>query len=167
MRFRTVVIAAVLLVLASVAGLAAYQISDTARGEAAQMTVERTDSLAVEPGYRQKLVSDADHDPTRYGSTVTVVYNGTEWTADGNYTYYQESGEIEFQRDENGSANITYQYDIPRNQVADDQLQTLTESYGQVIMVVVGLAFVVLLLFIGGFVARKMGVGNQKLRSNR
>lgn len=158
MRFRTVVIAAVILVLASVAGLAAYQISDAARGEAAQQTVERTDSLAVEPDIRQKLVSDDDHDPTAYGANGTeiVEYNGTVWQPAGNYTYYPETGEIEFLRDESGEANITYQYEIPRNQVADDQLQTLTESYGNVILVGVGLAFVVLLLFIGGFVARRM-----------
>lgn len=161
MRFRTVVVAAAILALASIAGLAAYQMADQARGEAAQQTVERTDSLAVEPDLRQTLVSDDDHQPTAYGANGTerVEYNGTVWEPDGNYTYYPEDGEIEFQRDEPGEANVTYQYEIPENQVADDQLQTGTEAYGNVALVAVGLAFVVLLLFIGGFAARKMRTG--------
>ena len=162
MRFRTVAVAAVILVLAGAAGLAAYQISADARGEAAQQTIEREDSLAVEPDIRQTLVSDDDHDPTRYGAngTETVVYNGTEWEPDGNYTYYAETGEIEFLRDESGEANITYQYHIPENQVADAQLQTLTTASGNIVLLGVGAAFVVLLLFIGGFAARRLGVGS-------
>lgn len=167
MRFATVVIAAAILVVASVGGLAAYQVADDARGEAAQFTVERSDSLAVEPDIRQKLVSDSNHTPTRYGETVTVTYNGTEWDADGNYTYYQDTGEIEFLRDEPDSATIDYRYQIPENQVADDQIQTLTESYGNVLLVAVGLVFVVLLLFIAGFVARRMGVGKPMRGSGR
>jgi len=161
MAFRKVVIAAVVLVVASVAGLAAYQIGSDARAEAAQVAIEQNDSLAVEPGYRQKLVANDSHDPTAYGQNITVVYDGTTWESDGNYTYYQESGEIEFERNETGGANITYQYDVPANQVADDQLQTVTESYGQVVLVGVGLAFVVLFLFIGGFAAKRMGIGSQ------
>jgi len=160
MRFRRVAIAAVILVLASAAGLAAYQIADSARDETAQQTIERTDSLAVEPDLRQTLTADQDHDPTRYGDSLTVVYNGTTWTADGNYTYYQDTGEIEFLRDEPGEAEITYQYRIPANQVADAQLQTATEGFGQVTLALVGGAFVVLLLFIGGFASRRMGVGS-------
>lgn len=169
MRFRTVVVAAVLLVLASVAGLAAYQISDTARGEAAQTTMDRTDSLAVEPDIRQKLVSDDAHDPTGYADTVTVTYNGSEWSEGDEYEYYQSSGEIEFLVDEPGEAEIDYRYEIPEDQVADDQLQTLTVGFGEVAMVVVGLAFVAVFLFLAGFIARKMGVGtsNNNFRSNR
>lgn len=168
MRFRTVVVAAVLLVLAAVGGLAAYQIAETARGEAAQTTIERTDSLAVESGIQQKLVSDDDHDPTAYGDSVTVTYNGTEWTEGDDYEYYQDSGEIEFLRDEPDSADIDYQYEIPEDQVADEQLQTLTIGWGQLVMVIVGLAFVVLFLFIAGFVARRMGVGSSNnFQSNR
>ena len=164
--FRTVVIAAVVLVLATTGGLAAYQVSDYARAEAAQQTVERTDELAVNTDVRQKLVADDDHDPTAYGEngTETVVYNGTEWDPEGNYTYYAETGEIEFLRDEPDSANVTYQYDVPKNQVADDQLQTLTVGFGELIMLAVGLSFVVVLLFLGVFTAKKMGVGNRTTR---
>lgn len=163
MAFRKVAIAAVLLVLASVAGFAAYQIGADARAEAAQQTVEREDSLAVTTSIRQKLVSDDDHDPTAYGpnGTETVEYNGVVWEPDGNYTYYPSEGEIEFLRDEPDSANVTYQYDIPANQQADEQLQTVTRGYGQTMRVVIGLAFVALFLFIGGFVAKRMGVGTQ------
>jgi hypothetical protein len=158
MRFRTYAVAAVLLVLLVTGGLAGYQISADARGEAAQVTVERSDSLAVEPEIRQTLVADQNHTPTRYGDTVTVVYNGTEWDAAGNYTYYQDSGEIEFLRDEAGEAAITYTYEIPENQVADAQLQTLTESWGQIATVGTGVVFIVLFLFVGGFVARRAGM---------
>lgn len=165
MRFRTVAIAAVVLMLAAVAAFAGYQISTDARGEAAQQTIERNDSLAVEPDIRQKLVSDDDHDPTAYGAngTETVEYNGTVWDPDGNYTYFPEDGEIEFLRNETGEANISYQYDIPENQALDDQGQTVTVGFGLVLRVGVGLAFVVLFLFIAGFAARRVGVG----RSNR
>jgi len=166
MRFRTVAVAALVLVLATTGALAAYQVSDAARDEAAQSTVERSDSLAVEKDLRQKLVSDDDHDPTAYGAngTETVEYNGTVWEPAGNYTYYPETGEIEFQRDEPGEANISYQYEIPENQVADEQLKTLTISTGKALMIGVGLSFVVLLLFIGGFVAKKMGTGRSATR---
>lgn len=161
MRFRTVVIAAVILVVASVAGLAAFTIADEARGEASQQAIDRNDSLAVEPGIRQKLVTDRDHTATKYADSVTVEYNGTIWKPAGNYTYYNETGEIEFERDEPGEANVSYTYYVPEDQVADAQLQTLTESYGHVMLVGVGLSFVVLLLFIAGFTARKMGVGKR------
>lgn len=161
MRFRTVVFAAAILVLASVAGLAAFQLSDEARGEAGQMAIDRNDSLAVEPDVRQKLVSDRDHSPTRYGDSVVVEYNGTVWDPEGNYTYYPDEGEIEFERDESGEANVSYTYYVPEDQVADEQLQTLTGSYGDLMILGVGLAFVVLLLFIGAFTARKMGIGKR------
>ena len=159
MRFRTVAIAAVILVLASAAGLAAYEIADSARDETAQQTIERTDSLAVEPDLRQTLTADQNHDPTGYGDTVTVVYNDTEWAPPGNYSY-ADNGTIVFLRDEPGEAAITYRYDIPANQAADEQLQTATEGFGQVTLALVGASFVVLLLFIGGFAARRMGVGS-------
>lgn len=167
MEFRTVVVAAVVLVVASTGSLAAYQLSDQARSEAAQTTIERTDSLAVELGIVQFLVSDDDHDPTAYGDSVTVTYNGTTWSEGTDYQYYNASGELEFLRDEPDEADIEYIYEVPENQVADDQLQTLTVGTGQVLLVAVGLSFVVLLLFVGRFVAKRMGVGNQRLQSNR
>lgn len=169
MEFRKVAVAAMVLVLSATAALAAYQLSEQARGEAAQTTIERTDSLAVEPGIVQVLVSDDDHDPTAYGQngTETVEYQGTVWVPGGNYTYYPDSGELEFLRDESGEANITYQYDVPEDQVADDQLQTATRGLGQALQVGVGLSLVGLLLFVGWFAARKVGVGNDRMRSNR
>ena len=170
MAFKKVAIAAAMLVVASVAGLAAYQIGADARGEAAQADVVREDSLAVESGIRQKLVSDDDHDPTRYGDngTETVEYEGTVWEpGPDNYTYYPSEGEIEFNRDEPDEANVTYQYNIPADQQSDDQLQTVTESYGQVLLVAVGLTFVTLFLFIAGFVARRMGVGRRRAPTGR
>ena len=159
MRFRRVAIAAVVLVLATTAAFAAYQIAADARAETAQQPIERTDSLAVEPDLRQTLVADTDHDPTAYGDSVTVVYNGTEWAPPGNYSY-ATNGTIEFLRDEPGEATITYTYDIPANQAADAQLNTATEGFGQVTLALVGGSVVVVLLFIGGFAARRMGVGS-------
>lgn len=161
MKFRKVVIATMILVLATTAGLAAYTIADEARGEAAQTTVEQTDELAVEANIVQKLVSDDDHQPTVYGETVDAeLSGGGELNEGDDYLYYQENGSIEFLVDEDDTAIIDFTYDIPRDQVADDQLQTLTGAYGNVIMVAVGLAFVVLFLFIGGFAAKKMGVNS-------
>lgn len=157
MRFRTVVIAAALLGVLSVGGLAAYQMADEARGGAAQTTIETSDSLAVTTGITQQLTTDdPEHNPTAYGETITVVYNDTEWEPEGNYTYYQASGEIEFQRDEPDAADIDYRYDIPRDQLADEQLQTLTGAYGDVLLVGVGLTIVAVLLFVGGFTGRKI-----------
>jgi hypothetical protein len=166
MRFRTVAIAAAVLVVGITGAFAAFQVGEDARAEAAQQTIEANDSLAVEPGYRQQLQHDQDHDPTTYGpnGTETVEYNGTVWEPDGNYTYYPESGEIEFLRDENGSANISYQYDIPADQAQDEQLQTSTEGFAQIQRVAIGLAFVVLLLFIGGFAAAKIRSGGRSRR---
>lgn len=156
MRFRTLAIAAVVLVLAATAGLAAFQVSDQARAEAGQQLVEREDSLAVEPGFRQTLVSDANHTPTAYGDTVTVVYNGTELAPDGNYSYYPNDGEIEFLTDEPGEATITYTYEIPANQVADAQLQTLTEANSRVLYAILGGALITIFLFVGGFAAKRI-----------
>lgn len=168
MRFRTVVVAAVILVLAASGALAAMSIAEDARSEAAQTTMERSDSLAVEPDLRQKLVSDDDHDPTGYGDTITVTYNGTEWTAGEDYEYYQSSGEIEFLRDEPDEATIDYRYEVPEDQVQDEQIQTLTVGFTDIALLATGLAFVVLLLFLGGYVARKMGVvGGGGYSSNR
>jgi hypothetical protein len=166
MRFRTVVVAAVVLSVFATGAFAAFQIGEDARAETDQQTIDRSDSLAVEPGYRQTLQSDQDHDPTTYGAngTETVEYNGTVWEASGNYTYYPDSGEIEFLRDEPGEANITYQYDIPADQARDEQLQTATEGNALVMRLGIGLAFVVLLLFIGGFAAKKLGVGQRATR---
>lgn len=167
MEFRTIVVAALVLVVAATGALAAYQLSDQARGEAAQVAIDRDDSLAVETGIVQFLTSDDDHQPTAYGDSVTVTYNGTEWTEGTDYEYYNESAELEFLRDEPDEADIDYTYLVPEDQVADDQLQTLTRGYGQALMVGVGLSFVTLLLAVGGFVARKMGVGNRRMQSNR
>lgn len=168
MRFRTLVIAAAILSIAAVAGLAAFQMGQQARGEATQQTIDATDSLAVETGYRQKLEeADQNHTATAYGDTVTVTYNGSTWAEGTDYEYYPSEGEIEFLRDESGEADIAFQYDIPQNQVADEQLQTLTESYGQIMLVGTGLTFVVLLLFVGGFAARKLGVGRSRMSRGR
>jgi len=165
MRFRKLAIAALILSMAAIGSLAAYQVADLARDEAAQTTIDRNDSLAVEPNITQKLVSYDDHDPTSYGDTVDVTYNGTAWTNGTDYAYYDETGELEFLRDEPDEANISYQYEIPENQVADDQLQTATKGFGNVMLAAVGLAFVSLFLFIAGFVANKMGVGRSQSRS--
>jgi hypothetical protein len=156
MRFRTVVVAALLLVLAVVGAFAALQIGQDARRETAQITVERNDSLAVEPDIRQKLVSDADHDPTRYADSINVTYNGTQFTEGTEYDYFNESGEIEFLVNETAEANITYQYDIPRDQAADAQLQTATDAMPLIMRVAIGFAFVVVFLFIGGFAASRL-----------
>jgi len=156
MRFRKVVIAALVLVLCATGGLAAYTIANDARAEAAQTTVERNDSLAVEPDIRQKLVSDQDHDPTGYGASITVTYNGTEWSEGDEYEYYQEDGEIEFLEDREGEANVDYRYEIPEDQVADEQLQTLTVGTGEIIMVGAAFALIIVFLFIGGFAAKRI-----------
>lgn len=168
MRFRTLVIAAAILSIAAIAGLAAYQMGEQARGEATQQTIDATDSLAVEPGIRQTLnEADQNHSATAYGDDVTVTYNGSTWAEGTDYEYYPSEGDIEFLRDEPGEADIAFRYDIPQNQVADDQLQTVTESYGQIMLVGTGLAFVVLLLFVGGFAARKLGVGRSRMTRGR
>jgi len=167
MNFRTIVVTAVVLVLAAAGALAVLQIGEDARAETDQQTITREDSLAVEPDIRQKLVSDADHDPTRYGDngTETVELNGTILEpGPNNYTYYPADGELEFNRDDNASANVTYQYDIPSAQAADDQLQTGTESTGLIAQAVVAAAFVVLLLAVGGFFLRKLARGGRQTR---
>jgi opacity protein-like surface antigen len=156
MRFRTVVVAALALVLAITASLAVLQIAEDSRRETAQDVAERNDSLAVEPNISQKLVSDTDHDPTRYNDTINVTYNGTQFQEGQDYAYNQSVGEITFLVDEPGEANISYSYDIPEAQVADEQLQTTTVSTGLVMRVAVGLAFVILFLFIGGFAATRI-----------
>ncbi|MFW5956342.1 MAG: hypothetical protein ACOCQY_02950 [Halorhabdus sp.] len=164
MRFRKVVIAAVILALCTTAGLAAYTIANDARAEAAQTTIERNDSLAVEPDINQTLTSDADHDPTGYADSITVTYNGSEWSEGDEYEYYKDEGEIEFLVDEDGEADVEYTYEIPEDQVADDQLQTLTGSYGQLIQVGAALSLIVVFLFVGGFAAKKLGVGGRPPR---
>lgn len=156
MRFRTVVVAALALVLAITASLAVLGISEDARHETAQTTIERNDSLAVEQNITQKLVSDDDHDPTRYNDTINVTYNGTQWQEGDEYDYNQSTGEITFLVDEPSAAEIGYQYEVPEAQAADQQLQTTTVSTGLVMRVIVGIAFVILFLFIGGFAATRM-----------
>ena len=164
MRFRTIVIAAVILVLAASGALAAFQMADYARGEAAQETIERSDSLAVEPNIVQKLVSDEDHDPTEYGEDIEVTHNDEEWNESEEYRYYQVNGSIEFLVDEDDPADINYTYEVPRDQAADDQLQALTVSTATILQLGVGLSFVVLFLFIGAFVAKRMRAGNSRRR---
>jgi len=93
-----------------------------------------------------------------------VTYNGTQWSEGNEYEYYQEEGEIEFNVDRSGEANISYTYEIPEDQVADEQLQTLTGSYGELIMVGAALALIIVFLFIGGFAAKKMGMGGRNTR---
>jgi len=100
MRFRTVAIAAVVLAVAAAGGLAVFQIAEEARGEAAQASISENDSLAVEKDIEQTLVARDGDEPTRYGDTVTVVYDGTEWEPDGNYSYNASAGTITFLRDE-------------------------------------------------------------------
>jgi hypothetical protein len=161
MRFRTLAIASVILLLAASGAFAAYSISEDARAESDQQTVERNDSLAVEPGYRQALVSDEDHYPTSYGEngTETVEYNGTVWEpGPDNYTYYPSTGELEFNRNETGEANVTYQYDVPADQARDEQLRVGTRGLGTILRFGAGLSLVGVFVFIGGFFARRMGV---------
>ena len=158
MRFRTVVVAALLLVLAVVGAFAALQVGQDARRETAQVTVERNDSLAVQPDIRQKLVSDDDHDPTRYADSINVTYNGTQFTEGTEYDYFEASGEIEFlvNRSDPDEANISYAYDIPKDQAADAQLKTATGAMPLIMRVLIGLVFVVVFLFIGGFAASRL-----------
>ena len=166
MRFRTVVIAAAILVVAAAGGLAVFQIAEDARGEAGQVATDRSDSRAVTSGIEQKLVADSDHEPTRYADSVTVVYNGTELQPSGNYTYNASAGTLTFQIDRSSpdEADIDYTYFIPKNQASDEQLQVLTEGTSRILMVGTGLSFVVLLLFIGGFAAKRIGLGRRSAR---
>lgn len=158
MRFRTLAVAALLLTLTATGGLAAYQVSEDARGESAQTTVDRSDQLATEVGIRQTLVSDADHDPTRYADTVDVeLEDGTVLTEGDDYAYYPEDGEIEFLQDYSQEAIVEYRYDVPTDQVADEQLRTATESFGGVMRLAAGLSLVAVFLFVGGFFARRLG----------
>lgn len=156
MRFKAFAIAAAVLVVCSVGAFAAMQIADEARGESAQTTIDATDDLAVEPDIRQTLQPDAGHNPTAYGDTVTVTYDTETWTEGDEYEYYPADGEIEFLVDREGEATIDFTYEIPRDQLADDQLQTVVEANSNVLLVGVGLSIVVVLLFVGGFTARKI-----------
>lgn len=168
MRFRTVVVAAVILMVVSVAALAAFTIAEDARNEAAQTQIDRTDELLVEQGLEQKLVSDDDHHPTSYDDSITVTYDDQTWTEGEEYEYSQDNGTITFLVDEDGSATIEYGYEIPEDQVTDDQMQTLTIGYSNVAILAGGLALVVVFLFIGGFVAKRLGIGSSNtFRSNR
>ena len=165
MRFRTVAIAAVILVLASVGALAAFTVADDARGEAAQTTIDRTDQLAVEQNITQHLESDDDHDPTAYGDTIDVEVNGSQWEAGEDYEYDADAGSIEFLRDSDDPANVSYSYHIPADQAADDRLQTLTVSTGLMLRAFLGVALIVVLLFLGGFMARRLNSnGSQRGR---
>ena len=165
MRFRTVVIAAVILVLATGGSFAAYTIADQARGEAAQFTVERTDTLAVQSGIVQHLAPDDGHNPTAYGDTVDAeLEDGSQLNEGQEYHYYPENGSIEFLVDDEEDAVINFTYEIPEDQVADEQLTTLTEAYGNVAIVAVGLSFVVVFLFIGAFAAKRIGIGQRQTR---
>jgi len=160
MKLRTVVVAALILTVAAVAGLAAFTLAEEARGEASQTTIDAEDELAVEPDIRQLLQSESDHTPTAYGDDVTVTFDGEEWTEGEEYEYYPEDGEIEFLVDEDDAATVAFTYEIPEDQVADEQLTTLTEAYGNIGYAAVGVSFVVLFLFIAGFAARRLRVSN-------
>ena len=156
MRFRTLAVAAVILLVCSIGAFAAMQIADDARGESAQNTIEASDSLAVEPDLRQRLQPDSDHNPTAYGETVDVSYEGETWTEGEEYEYYPETGEIEFTVDRDEPADIEFSYEIPENEVADSQLQTVVSGNVNVLLAGVGLSIVIVLLFVGGFTARKI-----------
>lgn len=159
MRFRTLVVAAVLLSVAAAGGLAAYSIAEDARGEAAQETIDRSDQLATEVGLRQTLVADTDHDPTANGDSVTVeLEDGTALTEGDDYAYYPTDGEIEFLTNYEQEAIVEYRYDVPADQATDEQLQTGTGAFGLVMRLLAGLSLVAVFLFIAGFIARRVGV---------
>lgn len=158
MRFRTVVIAAVILAVAAAGGLAVFQIAEDARGEAGQVAVDRSDSLAVTSGIEQKLVADSGDEPTRYADTVTVTYNGTELQPSGNYSYNASAGTLTFLIDRSNpdEADIDYTYFVPANQATDAQLQILSEGMSNVLLIVGAFTLVVLLLFVGGFAVKRI-----------
>ena len=162
MRFRTVAVAAVILLVCSVGAFAAMQIADDARGESAQNTIEASDSLAVEPDLRQRLQADSDHNPTAYGETVDVTYEGEEWTEGEEYEYYPETGEIEFLEDRDEPADIEFSYEIPENEVADDQLQTVVSGNVNVLLAGVGVAERVGFIEVGGLDDRQQVQGRQE-----
>ena len=168
MKLRTMAIAALVLVLAVTGAFAAFQVADQARAEAAQTTIEQTDELAVEPDIRQALVSDEDHDPTAYGESITVTHDGEEWEEGEEYEYYPDAAEIEFLVDEDGPATVEYQYEIPEDQVVDQQVQTVVGGWENVAMLGGGLSLAMIFLILGAFVAKRIGIGSSNnFSSNR
>lgn len=155
-KFRTYAVAALLLSLLAIGAFAAMAIGEEARGEAAQETFDGEDSLAVEEGLEQVLQPDEGHDPTAYGEEIDVEYQSEQWNEGDEYEYDSDEGTITFLVDEDDAADVQFSYEVPENELVDEQATSLTEGISLVALLGIGLAFVSLFLFVLGFVATRM-----------
>jgi hypothetical protein len=165
MEFGRIVVAAAVLSIFAVGGLAAFQMAESAQQAAPdenQTAVNET--VAMEFDAYQFVDAGTATYTTGFNNTTTV-YNastGAELDRGQDYAWNASDGTITFfdtaQTSEDDSALVTYHYTRNTAEVRETggPLTAITEAFGGVAFLAAGLALVVVLLVVGVIVGRRI-----------
>lgn len=173
--FRSIVVAAAILIVFASGAFTAFQVADVGQNEAPDVPRTATnESIVVEYDTYQYVDNATAEFTTGFNNSSIEVYNsaGVKLTRGEDYRWNNSDGTILFLNSsattEGNSASITYEYYKNTEAVQDvsGPLSTTVEAIGLVGVAATALALVVLLLAFSGFIASKIGSSGAP-RSNR
>jgi hypothetical protein len=169
MEFGRIVVAAAVLSIFAVGGLAAFQMAESAQQAAPDQNQTAVNETIAQEFDAYQFVDAGTATYTTGFNNTTTVYNATsgeEFNRGTDYKWNQSDGTVLFldtvNTSENHSALITYHY--TRNTAAVREtggpLTAITEAFGGVAFLAAGLSLAVVLLVVAVIVARRIGSNN-------
>lgn len=164
--FRSIVVAAAILVVFAAGAFTAFQVADVGQSDAPDVPRTATnESIVVEYDTYQYVDNATAEFTTGFNNSSIHVYNndGAELTRGTDYEWNNSDGSVLFLNTtattEGDGASITYEYfkNTEAVQEVSGPLTATVEAIGWVGVAASGLALVVLLLAFGGFVASRIG----------
>lgn len=173
MEFKSVIIAVLLFVIFVGGSFTAYQIASTGQDAAAQHPETITNETLVQQVGTWQLVSKSTQQFTAGFQENVTVYNatGTKLTEGTDYRWNQTDGTIYFENTasttDGANANITYTYyeNTESVKTISGPLDVITTTLGRSGYMVGALGLVVILLTLGGILAKSFADSGPK--SNR
>lgn len=173
MEFKSVIVATLLLVIFVGGSFAAYQIASTGQDAAAQQPKTITNETLVQQVDTWQLVSKSTQEFTAGFKQNVTVYNatGTKLTEGTDYQWNSTDGAISFEdtpsTNDGANANITYTYyeNTESVKTISGPLGVITTTLGRSGYIVGALGLVVILLTVGGILAKSFADSGPK--SNR
>jgi len=174
MEFQRIVIAVSVFAIVAVGALAMFQVADL--GQRAAPAENRTavnESIPQEYDAYQ-FVDNATEQFFAGGTENVTVYNNSSVKLEKgiDYEWNATDATIKFndtpKTNESNPANVTYtyQYNVQRVREVSGPLSSLTEAVGLMPLFAGGVGLVVVLIVMGGFIAKRVGKASMP-RSNR
>lgn len=170
MVFKRLVIAIAVFTLFVAGAFTAFQVADTGQNAAAKtLQTQVNQSVVIEHDTYQYV--NTDQYTAGFTDNTTAYYNNSTLSEGSDYYWNESDGTIRFDNSvgtEGETANLTYEYYENTQAVKDvsGPLSVVVEAIGRTGLLAAGLAFVVLFLFFGGFIAQRLS-NNNLPRSNR